>query len=200
MEVKHTYTSKGSPGAHWSDAGAWETCTGISAWFEKLPCFSQSTHCPVLLQPAAAERQQETRGSISWPEPCQLQQMALGCRGMAGKLGVCSSPPHSLSVGNLWERAEGWLPGVCWFSRFHPSFVCGMNPYLIRKHTSGWHNAKQRSAVRAREWDPKQEDIKHPSCPLPCKKGKCCVTGLSKKNKELDILFKGNQNLELAKQ
>lgn len=135
---------------------------------------------------------------MAWALPASTN--GPGLQGMAGKLGVYSSPPHSLSVGNLWERAERWLPGVCWFSRFHPSFVCGMNPYLIRKHTSGWHNAKQRSAVRAREWDPKQEDIKHPSCPLPCKKGKCCVTGLSKKNKELDILFKGNQNLELAKQ
>lgn len=56
-------------------------------------CFSYSTHCLVLLQQAAAEQQQEAHGSISWPEPCQLQQMALGCRGMAGKLEVCSSPP-----------------------------------------------------------------------------------------------------------
>lgn len=77
---------------------------------------------------------------------------------------------------------------------------CGMKPYSIRSRSSGWQNTKQRSAVRAREWDPKQGDTKLHSCPLPCEKSKCCVTGLSKKNKEIDIFLKGNQNLELAKQ
>lgn len=107
--------------------------------------------------------------------------------------------PLCQSVGNLWEgaRVAAWALLV---QQVSSQLCCGMKPYSTRSHTSGWHNAKQRSAVRAREGDPEQGDIKLHSCPLPCKKGECCVTGLSKKNKELDILFKGNQNLELAKQ
>lgn len=164
-------------------------------------CFSQSTHCRVLLQEAAAEQQQETHGSISWPEPCQLQQMALGCRGMAGKLEVCSLPLPTLP--ECWwplrrgRRVAAW--GVL-AQQVSSQLRCGTKPYSIRSRSSGWRNTKQRSAARAQEWDPEHGDTKLHSCPLPCEKGKCCATGLSKKNKELDILLKGNQNLELAKQ
>lgn len=200
MDVKYTYTSKDSPGVHCSDAGMWEMCTGISAWFEKLPLLLAvyTPPCP----PAAGCCWTATGNSwlhfMAWALPSSAN--GPGLQGHGWEAGSVLLP--SLLCQCWWPLGKGWRVAA-WgvlVQQVSSQLCCGMKPYLIKNHTSGWHNAKQRSAARAQGWDPKQGDIKLHSCPLPWKKGECCVTGLSKKNKELDILFKGNQNLELAKQ
>lgn len=131
--------------------GAWEMCTGISAWFKKLPLPLPVYALPCPLREAAALRQEETHGSISRPRALPASANGPVSQRHGWEVGRVLFRPRRRRVGNLWERDGGWLPGVLLVQQVSSQLCCGMKPYSIKNRTSGWHNAKKRSAARARE-------------------------------------------------
>lgn len=94
-------------------------------------CFFQSIHCPIhcrawqlhFTDPSLASFSKWPWLPVEWPGSWMHALLSALRR-----------------VGSPEKGPEGWPPGICWFSRFHPSCIVEWN----LNNTSGWHNANKK--------------------------------------------------------
>lgn len=148
MDVKHPCARKDSTGAHCSEAGVWETwywdiCLVWEATFAPPSLHTALSSCSRLLLNSSRKLMAPFHGlslaSFSkWPWVAGAWLGSWKCAPPLSTLPECWQP---LGKG---QRVAAW--GVL-VQQVSSQLHCAMEPYLARNHTSGGHNAKQRSAA-----------------------------------------------------